>query len=143
LGQVELQSFLTYLARKCTSARSPQNQALSAILFLYRDVLKIDDFDFDLAVRARRPERLPVVLSRQEVRAVLDLMTGTVRLVASLLYGAGLRLLECLTLRVKDIDFGCNEILVRDGKGKRTGSRCCPNPQRIYYYGIFKTFKTA
>ena len=85
---------------------STQNQTLSAILFLYREVLKVDAFSFDLTVRARRPERLPVVPTKQEVRAILDLMTGTPRLVANLLYGAGLRLLECLTLRVKDVDFG-------------------------------------
>jgi integron integrase len=119
MGEAELQSFLTHLAMHRHVSASTQNQALSAILFLYREVLKVEAFCFDVAVRARRPERLPVVLTRQEVRAILDLMTGTPRLVAGLLYGAGLRLLECLTLRVKDVDFGRNEIVVRDGKGQK------------------------
>ena len=119
MGEAELQSFLTHLAMQKHVSASTQNQALSAILFLYREVLKVEAFSLDLAVRARRPERLPVVLTKQEVRAILDLMTGTRRLVAGLLYGAGLRLLECLTLRVKDVDFGRNEIVVRDGKGQK------------------------
>lgn len=119
MGEAEVQSFLSYLAVQRHVSASTQNQALSAILFLYREVLKVEAFRFDLTVRARRPERLPVVLTKQEVRAILDLMTGTPRLVANLLYGAGLRLLECLTLRVKDVDFGRNEIVVRDGKGQK------------------------
>ncbi len=119
MGEAELQSFLTYLALQKHVSASTQNQALSAILFLYREVLKVDGLHLDLAVRARRPERLPVVLTRQEIRAILDLMTGMSRLVASLLYGSGLRLLECLTLRVKDVDFDRNEIVVRDGKGQK------------------------
>ena len=119
IGAPELQSFLTHLAIQKRVSASTQNQALSAILFLYREVLKVESFSLDVAVRAQRPERLPVVLTRQEVRTILDLMTGLPRLVAGLLYGSGLRLLECLTLRVKDIDFGRNEIVVRDGKGQR------------------------
>lgn len=119
MGDPELQAFLTHLAIQKQVSASTQNQALSAILFLYREVLKVDGFSFDVAVHARRPERLPVVLTRQEARAILDLMRGTSRLVASLLYGAGLRLLECLTLRVKDVDFGRNEIVIRDGKGQK------------------------
>jgi len=119
IGAGELQSFLTHLAIQKHVNASTQNQALSAILFLYREVLKMDDMGLGMAVRARRPERLPVVLTRQEVRAILDLMTGMPRLVAGLLYGSGLRLMECLTLRVKDVDFTRNEILVRDGKGQK------------------------
>lgn len=119
MGEPELQAFLTHLAMQRHVSASTQNQALSAILFLYREVLKVEDFSIDLTVRARRPERLPVVLTRQEVRSILDLITGTPRLVADLLYGAGLRLLECLTLRIKDVDFGRNEIVVRDGKGQK------------------------
>ena len=119
IGAPELQSFLTHLAIQKRVSASTQNQALAAILFLYREVLKVESFSLDVAVRARRPERLPVVLTRQEVRAILGRMTGLPRLVAGLLYGSGLRLLECLTLRVKDIDFGGNEILVRDGKGQK------------------------
>ena len=119
MGEAEVQSFPSYLAVQRRVSASTQNQAVSAILFLYREVLKVDAFSFDLTVRARRPERLPVVPTKQEVRAILDLMTGTPRLVANLLYGAGLRLLECLTLRVKDVDFGRNEIVVRDGKEQK------------------------
>jgi integron integrase len=119
LGVTELQSFLSHLAVEKHVSASTQNQALSAILFLYREVLNVNDLTLDSAVRARRPERLPVVLTRQEVRSILNLMTGPARLVAGLLYGSGLRLLESLTLRVKDIDFGRNEIVVRDGKGQK------------------------
>jgi site-specific recombinase XerD len=89
LGETELKSFLTHLAVQKHVCASTQNQALSAILFLYRDVLKVDDFSFDVVVPAKRPERLPVVLSRLEVRSILERMTGTPRLVANLLYGAG------------------------------------------------------
>jgi integrase len=84
-----------------------------------KDVLRIEQLSVNLAHRAQRPMRLPVVLSRREVRAVLHCMTGAARLISGLLYGAGLRLMEGLTLRVKDLDFGRNEIVVRDGKGQR------------------------
>ncbi len=127
MGDPELQAFLTHLAIKKQVSASTQNQALSAILFLYREVLKVGGFSIDVAVHARRPERLPVVLTRQEVRAILDLMTGASRLVACLLYGAGLRLLECQTLRVKDVDFGRNEIVVRDGKGQKDRATMLPD----------------
>jgi len=119
MADAELQAFLTHLAIHKQVSASTQNQALSAILFLYHDVLKVDGFSLDVAVHARRPERLPVVLTRQEVRAILDLMKGMARLVASLLYGAGLRLLECLQLRIKDVDFGASQILVRGAKGNK------------------------
>jgi integron integrase len=118
-GSRELQAFLTYLAVQQRVSASTQNQALCALLFLYREVLKIDDLTVELSQRAQRPARLPVVLTKQEVRAVLDQMSGTVRLVAGLLYGAGLRLMECLTLRVKDLDFTRKEIVIRDGKGQK------------------------
>src|SRR3989449_8175212 len=100
-------------------AASTQNQALSALLFLYRDVLGRDVGALDQLVRAKRPARLPAVLSRAEVKAVLGPLGGTPWLVASLLYGAGPRLLQCLRLRVKDVDAGRNTILVRSGKGDR------------------------
>ena len=87
-----MQTFLTHLAVERHVSASTQNQALSAILFLYRDVLKVDDFNFEMVVHARRPERLPVVLTREEVRVTFGEMSGTPRLVAALLYGAGLRL---------------------------------------------------
>ncbi len=96
-----------------------QNQALSALLFLYRKVLEQDLPWLDGVIRAKRPERLPVVLTRDEVRAVLERLHGVPRLMAFLLYGAGLRLLECCRLRVKDVDFASNQIVVRDGKGHK------------------------
>lgn len=98
---------------------STQNQALSAILFLYQRVLDKPLEWVNPAVRAKKPKRLPVVLTREEVRTILGSMDGAPKLVATLLYGAGLRLNECLELRFKDIDFTTNQILVRDGKGQK------------------------
>jgi integrase len=117
MGAAEVTRFLTSLAVEGHVAASTQNQALSALLFLYRDVLEVDLPWLDEVVRAKRPERLPVVLTREEVAAVLRPLTGTSRLMASLLYGSGLRLLECCRLRVQDIDFARNQIVVRGGKG--------------------------
>jgi len=119
LGAAEVTAFLNYLARERDVAAATQNQALSALLFLYREVLRqplpwLDELD-----RARRPARVPTVLTREEVRALLSRMQGTKWLMASLLYGAGLRLRECLKVRVKDIDFGYRQIVVRDGKGAK------------------------
>jgi len=119
MGGTEIQAFLAELAMEKRVSASTQNQAMCALLFLYRDVLKMDDLTLTLATRAQRPERLPVVLTKQEVRAILDRTKGTVSLVACLLYGAGLRLMECMTMRVKDIDFARKEIVVRDGKGQK------------------------
>jgi integron integrase len=119
MGQSEITQFLTALAVKDRVAASTQNQALSALLFLYREVFQQDLPWLDGVVRARRPERLPVVPTRDEVRAVLDRLHGVPRLMALLLYGAGLRLLECARLRVKDVDFASNQIVVRDGKGQK------------------------
>jgi len=96
-------------------AASTQNVALCALLFLYRRVLKINLPDIDEIERARRPARLPVVLTRSEVRAVLDQLDGVFHLLASLLYGTGMRSIECLRLRVKDIDFEYRQITIRDG----------------------------
>jgi site-specific recombinase XerD len=98
-------------------AASTQNQALSALLFLYRHVLHQDLPWLDDVVRARQPTRLPIVLTRDKVRAVISELHGTPRLMATLLYGSGLRLLECARLRVQDVDFATNQIVVRDGKG--------------------------
>lgn len=98
---------------------STQNQALSALLFLYRHVLGRPVDELGQVVRARRPTRLPVVMTREEVKAVLSRLRGDKLLMVSLLYGAGLRLMECLCLRVQDLDFSRNEILVRDGKGAK------------------------
>ena len=113
----EITRFLTSLAVDGKVASSTQNQALSALLFLYRDVLQQDLPWLDGIVRARRPARLPVVLTRDEVRALLSRLDGPLLLMAYLMYGAGLRLLECCRLRAQDIDFGANQIVVRAGKG--------------------------
>jgi len=117
MGEGEVNQFLTHLAVQGRVSASTQNQALAALLFLYGSVLRRPLGQIEGVVRARRPRRLPVVLSRQEVRTVLDGLDGTPGLVCALLYGSGLRLLECLRLRVKDIDFQRREITVRDGKG--------------------------
>jgi integrase len=117
MGAREITDFLSALAVKDKVAASTQNQALSALLFLYRAVLAQDVPWLDDLVRAKRPERLPVVLTRDEVRAVLDQLHGVPLLMVLLLYGAGLRLLECARLRIKDVDFVSNQIVVRDGKG--------------------------
>ena len=119
MGEVEVGAFLTHLAVDRDVAASTQNQALAALLFLYREVLKLPLDWIDDVVRARRPARLPVVLSREEVRAVLAGIEGEKGLAARLLYGSGLRLLECLRLRIKDVDFGQNQLIVRDGKGQK------------------------
>ena len=119
MGEAEINAFLTHLAVKKKVSASTQNQALSALLFLYRDVLGKSVESLGDVVRARRPERLPVVLTPAEVKAVLSRLDGAPRLVATLLYGSGLRLLEALRLRVKDVDLARNEILVRDGKGQK------------------------
>jgi integron integrase len=119
LGAPEVTRFLTSLATDGRVAASTQNQALSALLFLYRDVLAVDLPWLDGVVRAKRPERLPVVLTREEVRAVLQRLEGAPRLMACLLYGAGLRVLEACRLRVQDIDFTTNQITVRGGKGDK------------------------
>jgi integron integrase len=119
IGEPEINQFLTDLAVNKKVSASTQNQALSAILFLYQRVLDKPLEWINPAVRAKKPKRLPVVLTREEVKAILHLMEGTPKLVATLLYGAGLRLNECLELRFKDIDFTTNQILVRDGKGQK------------------------
>jgi integron integrase len=117
MGEAEVTAFLSGLAVDRRVSASTQNQALSAILFLYQQVLGKELDWLDEVVRAKAPPRLPVVLTRDEVRAILGRLEGSSRLVGTLLYGAGLRLLECLQLRVKDVDFGRNDIVVRDGKG--------------------------
>jgi integron integrase len=119
MGAREVESFLTHLAVEGNVAAATQNQALSALLFLYREVLEMDLPWLGDVVRAKLPKRLPVVLTRQEVKAVLERMDGVYRLMAALLYGTGMRLMECVRLRVKDVDFERGEILVRDGKGAK------------------------
>jgi integron integrase len=118
MGTAEIEAFLTYLAVEKNVAASTQNQALSALLFLYRTVLHKDlDGSID-AVRAKRPARLPTVLTRNEVREIIKALSGSHKLMAQLLYGSGLRLMECMRLRVKDVDFEMFQITVRDGKGQ-------------------------
>lgn len=117
LGAVEVEQFLTHLAVHGKVAASTQNQAKSALLFLYKEVLAVEFPWLDNVERAKVPKRLPVVLNRDEVQAVLSRLAGTHWLIASLLYGSGMRIMECLRLRVKDVDFKRREILIRDGKG--------------------------
>ena len=119
MGPAEVTAFLTSLAVRDKVAASTQNQALSALLFLYREVLGVELPWLDDVVRAKRPQYLPVVLTRDETRAVLQRRNGVPRVMALLLYGAGLRLLECCRLRVKDVDFATNQIVIRDGKGRK------------------------
>lgn len=118
MGAAEIQAFLSYLATQKNIAASTQNQALSAILFLYRHVLlKPIDIPTDL-IRAEKSKTLPTVLTHAEALAVIQEMKGPAQLMAKLLYGGGLRLMECLRLRVKDLDFGHHQLIVRDGKGE-------------------------
>ncbi|OFV94479.1 MAG: integrase [Acidobacteria bacterium RIFCSPLOWO2_12_FULL_65_11] len=119
MGAAEIAAFLTWLAVRERVSASTQNQALSAVLFLYRAVLQIEVGPIEQVPRARTPDRLPVILSREEVSAVLKQLAGTMKVVVLLLYGAGLRLRECLELRVKDLDFDRREIMVRQGKGQK------------------------
>jgi integron integrase len=113
-----VRSFLTHLAVKEHVAASTQNQAFNALLFLYRQVLKLEPPNIDGVERARQSKNLPVVFTREEANAVIAHLKGEHRLIASVLYGSGLRIMEAVRLRVKDIDFSRNEITVRDGKGE-------------------------
>lgn len=117
MGENEVKAFLTDLAVNRNVAASTQNQAFNALLFLYREVLKQDFGDFSDTVRAKKPRKLPVVFSKEEIRKILNQLDGQKWLMAQLMYGAGLRIMECLRLRVKDIDFYYKQIMVRDGKG--------------------------
>jgi integron integrase len=119
LGAPEIERFLTTLAVHGKVAAATQNQALSALLFLYKQVLGIDLPWLDGIERAKRPQRLPVVLTRPEVTVLLGELTGLHWLMGSLLYGTGIRLMECVRLRAKDVDFERGEILVRQGKGAK------------------------
>ncbi|MEO0481403.1 MAG: integron integrase [Planctomycetota bacterium] len=130
LGAEQVTEFLSSLATEGRVAASTQNQALAALLFLYREVLSIDLPWLDGLVRAKTPPRLPVVLSRQEVSRVLQHMSGAPRLMATLLYGSGLRLLECCQLRIKDLDFNRNQLTVRRGKGDRDRATMLPETSK-------------
>jgi integron integrase len=130
MGEAEVGRFLSHLAIEGDVAASTRNQALSALLFLYKVVLDRPLNERIDAMRAKRPARLPVVLSRDEVRALLAQLDGPKWLMASLLYGSGLRLLECLRLRVKDVDFGQNLLIIRDGKGQKDRDTLLPQALR-------------
>tara|TARA_R110000868_G_scaffold47966_1_gene156476 strand:+ start:69 stop:1037 length:969 start_codon:yes stop_codon:yes gene_type:complete len=119
MGAAEIEAFLTHLAVKRNVAGATQNQALAALLFLYKEVLKVDLPWLAGIVRAKKPKHLPVVLTRDEVTRVLAQLSGVKWMVATLLYGSGLRLLEALRLRVKDVEFARGEVVVRDGKGQK------------------------
>ncbi|HKZ09691.1 MAG TPA: integron integrase [Rhodanobacteraceae bacterium] len=129
LGGREVEAFLTRLATRSEVAAGTQNQALAALLFLYREVLGQNLPWMDGVVRAKRPRRLPVVLTRDEVRRLLASLQGRDWLMAGLLYGTGMRLMECLRLRVKDVDFQRRDIIVREGKGNK--DRHVPLPQTL------------
>ena len=129
MGAAEIETFLNHLAVRDKLSASTQNQALCAIVFLYRHVLHMEFEWLEGLVRAKRPRHLPVVLTHGEAKAVLRQMDGPTFLMASLLYGSGLRLLECCRLRTKDIDFAGKEITVRDGKGRK--DRVTPLPASL------------
>ncbi len=132
MGAAEMESFLTYLAVERSVSPSTQNQALAALLFLYKEVLALELPWLDGIVRAKRGERLPVVLSAQEVRVLFTAIADPqVLLVCRLLYGTGMRLMEGLRLRVKDVDFSRNAILVRDGKGAKDRITVLPQSLRV------------
>ena len=131
LGEGEIVAYLTYLADERRMSRSTQMQALSALMLLYRDVLGVAVSDLRRVLRSTSPTRLPAVLSRDEVRALLTQLRGPMRLIGVLLYGAGLRLMECLTLRVKDLDFSRGELRLRRGKGGKDRVTMLPTVARV------------
>jgi integron integrase len=117
MGRAEIEEYLTYLAVKTRVAAATQNLAFNAILFLYREVLETPIEDRIDAIRAKKPKRLPVVMTTAEVARLLSALSGQTRLMGKIMYGSGLRLIEVLRLRVKDLDFGMGQIVIRDGKG--------------------------
>jgi len=129
MGEPEINAFLSHLAVKERVSASTQNQALCGLVFLYRHVLEKPFPTLEKLIRAKRPSRLPVVMTRAEVKKVLQRLDGVNRVMGMLLYGSGMRLLECLPLRVKDIEFGLNRILVRDAKGHK--DRFVPLPAAV------------
>jgi integron integrase len=154
LGVDEIWAYLSHLAVEGKVAASTHNVALSALLFLYRQVLHIDLPDIDHIERARRPKRLPVVFTQDEVRAILVQLTvgGSITSSSALLYGTGMRLSECLSLRVKDVDFAVLQITVRDGKGEKDRVTMLPrslsepltkqfeHAQRLHQYDLAEGF---
>lgn len=130
MGETEINEFLTHLALAGNVSASTQNQALSALLFLYKRVLEQPLPRLDQIVRARRNRRLPTVMTREETHAVLAQMEGVPRLATTLMYGTGMRLMECIRLRIKDVDFALNQILIRDGKGRKDRRTMLPESLR-------------
>lgn len=126
MGEPEINSFLSNLASARRVAASTQNQALNAIVFLYKHVLKIELGSFGPIEKAKRPEKLPVVLSKGEVQRLLGKMDGVTGLAAMLLYGTGMRLMECIRMRVKDVDFDRGQIIIREGKGAKDRATMLP-----------------
>ncbi len=129
MEESEAEAFLTWLAVEKNVSKSTQNQAFNALIFLYREVLKQPLDGRINAVRSSKKQRLPIVMSKEETQLVLSGMSGTTQLMAKLLYGSGLRLMECIRLRIKDIDFEINEIRVHSGKGDK--DRLVPLPESI------------
>jgi integron integrase len=130
MGAPEISRFLSALATDQHVSASTQNQALSALIFLYRDVLEANLGPLENLVRAKRPKTLPVVMNVREVASLLAQLEGTPRLMAMLLYGAGLRLLECANLRIKDVDFDACQVIVRSGKGRKDRITLLPDTIR-------------
>lgn len=120
MGRDEIEAYLTHLAVSRHVAPSTQNQAFNALLFLYRNVLEIDFPDNINAYRSKRPVRLPTVLTKADTMKTISMMTGFHQIMVKILYGSGLRAIECIRLRVKDLDFDMNQIIVRNGRGKST-----------------------
>jgi integron integrase len=129
MGKVEIEAFLSDLVMNRNVAASTQNQAFNALLFLYNQVLEMKMPDDINAIRSRKPVRVPTVMSREETNRLISSMDGTKKLMVEIMYGCGLRVMECVRLRVKDVDFAMNQIVVRDGKGKK--DRITILPQRI------------
>lgn len=131
MGAAEVRAFLTHLAVDLNVAAATQNQALNALVFLYKQVLQKDLGDIGSFDRAKKAERRPLVMSRDEARRVIDSLEGRFRLMGVLLYGTGLRLMELVRLRVKDVDFQLNQIVVRDGKGEKDRATMLPQAARL------------
>jgi integron integrase len=131
MGEVEVRAFLTHLAARRQVGAATQNQALNALLFLYREVLGVEMDWVDGFEQAKRSRRVPVVLSQDEARGLLQRLSGTQQLIGQVLYGTGLRLLECLRLRIKDVDFARNQITVHGGKGDKDRTTMLPDKLKL------------
>jgi integron integrase len=141
MAEPAINGFLTHLAVKEKVSASTQNQVLSALQFLYRHVIGCEIGDLGEVIRARKPTHLPVVMTREEVKAVLAKLSGNKWLMASLMYSAGLRLMECLRLRVQDIDFSRNEILIRNGNGAKDCVTMLPESLKVPLQDYLKRVK--